>query len=515
LALALACSRAVPLLEAAEGLVPPASSAATPPAVPDRPALLAPYPRATWRLARPELGQVVFWLSHLLVRHENVTSEVSFSQAGWRSLPAPSRRRSEALALARSIAEQARRDPGGFAALARLHSEDTMTRERGGSLGGVTALHLSSWSQVLDALAVVRSGEVSDVVETEYGFHVLLRRPPPPEQTVSGARIVIGHDQAPFLRQLTAAALPSRTREDALAISQEIYAALVEHPERFQELVKRHSEHPDAALGGDLGQWSSWEPTEYSRQLEVLAELDVGEIAAPIETLLGWEILVRTPNRPRQVYAMTPLEVPVSLVVSDDDAARSADAAALARAWELARLVQREPGRFAELQKRHCCEYVAQWSEGKGWPPLIQVLQGLKLGEIAAEPVSFGLGYVVPQRVAPRPEAAERAHFELPSPSEPDLGYLFQMLPTKELARQLGVVNEQARTSLELPAETLERLRELQDSAWRAADAQLQAREPALAALQARTIELLGRSKYAGYVALTKQHFKAWIMDAR
>ena len=64
--------------------------------------------------------------------------------------------------------------PGGgpdFAALAREYSDDAATRERGGSLGLFQrGAHAKAFD---DAAFALRAGEVGEVVQTDFGFHVI------------------------------------------------------------------------------------------------------------------------------------------------------------------------------------------------------------------------------------------------------------------------------------------------------------------------------------------------------
>jgi peptidyl-prolyl cis-trans isomerase C len=58
-----------------------------------------------------------------------------------------------------------------FAALARAHSEDAGTMVRGGDLGFFTRnTHTAKFD---DAVFALKAGEISDIVETEYGFHII------------------------------------------------------------------------------------------------------------------------------------------------------------------------------------------------------------------------------------------------------------------------------------------------------------------------------------------------------
>jgi peptidyl-prolyl cis-trans isomerase NIMA-interacting 1 len=60
-----------------------------------------------------------------------------------------------------------------MAELAREHTDDEETRAAGGDLGKVTMGFLPP--EMEDAAFTLRSGEVSDVVETRFGFHILKR----------------------------------------------------------------------------------------------------------------------------------------------------------------------------------------------------------------------------------------------------------------------------------------------------------------------------------------------------
>ncbi|HET9528937.1 MAG TPA: peptidylprolyl isomerase [Blastocatellia bacterium] len=76
------------------------------------------------------------------------------------------RRRQRALA----ILGRARKG-ADFFRLAREHSDDPATRERGGDLGLFTRdAHTKPFD---DAAFALRPGQISDIIETEYGFHII------------------------------------------------------------------------------------------------------------------------------------------------------------------------------------------------------------------------------------------------------------------------------------------------------------------------------------------------------
>ncbi|MCB1875225.1 MAG: peptidylprolyl isomerase [Chromatiales bacterium] len=82
------------------------------------------------------------------------------------------RTREEAKARAEEVLEKVKADPGSFAALAREYSEDRGSAIRGGSLG-MTARGKFVKPFEDAAFAMQTSGEISGLVESEFGFHIL------------------------------------------------------------------------------------------------------------------------------------------------------------------------------------------------------------------------------------------------------------------------------------------------------------------------------------------------------
>jgi hypothetical protein len=384
------------------------------------------YPRGRWRMARPsDLGQVVLWVDHILIRHAQAEPRAApLSPGGWLNQePPPERSRGDAYARALAIAAELRAQPGSFAEVARRRSEDPVTAERGGSLGGLAASDLLPWPNLLDALAQLRPGEISEVLETPFGFHILRRRPPPVEARVSGRRVVVGYDGASFLDYARRGPLIHRSRAQARALAQQIADEARRHPDRFPDLVRARSEHVDAAQGGDLGEWSTREGSPYARELELLNAGTEGEITSPIDTRFGFVVLQRTALMERARYAMT------SVRLSFEPDAPPSSSLARERVLELARSVaatlQSHPERMPEFQKTYCCRDLETWTEGRGAPGLTDALKALSVGEIANEPVESYWNFIIPRREPPRPPSSPAT--ELPAPASPDLRYLVEV----------------------------------------------------------------------------------------
>jgi peptidyl-prolyl cis-trans isomerase D len=76
-----------------------------------------------------------------------------------------------AKAKADAIAAELRKNPSQFAAVAKAKSEDPGSAEQGGDLGVIEKGTLVA--PVENAIAKLKQGEISDAVESEFGYHVL------------------------------------------------------------------------------------------------------------------------------------------------------------------------------------------------------------------------------------------------------------------------------------------------------------------------------------------------------
>ena len=435
-----------------------------------------------------------------------------FSFANWHSeSTAPRHARREALAIARELRERAARHPEQFAELAAQHSEDAGTRSIGGSLGGVKVSQLRFWPEIVDGLAHLAPGEVSEVIETEYGFHIVQRHAVPREDTVTGRRIVIAHNEAGWLPILARGEVPFRNREDALALANDLYARANADPDSFEQLVDRHSEHRDAMRGGDLGTWSTLEPSGSPREIAVLSRLAVGEVAPPLDSPVGFEIIQRVPNRPRDSYALEQLVLPFNALAPIGDPASKASV--LAQANDLLAQIQRAPETFDTLRGQRCCLEPLQWLDGRGSPPLTALLSKTSVGHLAQEPVQSEFNYVIAKRVAPTATPSLPASYELPDPSQPDIEFFVRTFDGPSVARVIRGLLPDIPDKPGLPAEAAQRLRALHSGDDFAKLQEASQKLEAYRLLLQNVSRLLGSDKFPEYQALMNSHWEEFIFE--
>lgn len=373
------------------------------------------YPKGAWRFARHQLDDVVLTFSHILVLDEESSGEDTNLRApGWQPEAKSKRTREQARARAIEIAMEAHREPAKFAELAKRKSDDEVTKARGGSLGTWSAAITPP--EFLDAFQGMKPGDVSRVVETPLGFHVLMLRETPPEQNVAARRIVIGYrDTSPMIER--AGHARDRTREQALATAIEAAAAARRDPTRFAELVQKLSDHADFIRGGDIGVWSNRRPFVLNREIELISELAIGQVSDPIDGSEGFSIFIRDEATERPLLAVAQLAPQLKQPLSPT--------AARKLAGDLTLEVSRNPAAFERLQSMHCCAGVEQWRLGRGLPAFDAVVSSLAVGEITGPIEVAADDFRILKRVAPAAEPVEHAlTHTLPSPSGPDQAYL-------------------------------------------------------------------------------------------
>ncbi len=176
-----------------------------------------------------------------------------------------------------------------FEALAREASEDPGTASRGGDLGFVDRGTL--FPAFEEAAFQLSPGQVSDVVETPVGFHLIQAVEKRGDQ-IHCRHILIrieksGSDDEIVLQRIEA------VRERAMK------------GEDFSALARECSDDSSTrAQGGDLG-WFSLEDVQIDEFRIAADTLEVGEISMPFETQFGFHVVKMEARREKQKYSLT------------------------------------------------------------------------------------------------------------------------------------------------------------------------------------------------------------------
>ncbi len=187
---------------------------------------------------------------------------------------------------AKALAETAHKrivDGEDFAKVAADLS-DCPSKARGGDLGtfprGVMA---PSFEDTAFALA---EGQVSGVVESPFGFHV-----------IKGAKVVVpltwraSHILIRWKGTERCPPTITRTKEEARKLIDDLVQKIKDGGD-FAKLAKENSDCPSAPKGGDLGVFG---PGKMVPAFEAaLKGLEVGKVSDVVETQFGWHVIKRT-----------------------------------------------------------------------------------------------------------------------------------------------------------------------------------------------------------------------------
>jgi parvulin-like peptidyl-prolyl isomerase len=342
----------------------------------------------------------------------------------WAPDKVPTRSAEEAYRIATTVKERAQANPTEFAQIARELSDDVVTRTNGGSLGGERAAHLPA--PFLDALTAMRAGEISEVIQTQLGFHVLLKRAPPPLETVRGVRLVVRYSGTVGVYP------PKRSREDALALAQSL-AQRARSGVAFSKLISEFSEDRDRIRGGNMGVWRTTDPAPEPLTTEVLARLKVGEVSDPIDTPHGFQVLQRVALAPGATFAMRSVRMVYTRNSPESEALAARTAA------EITDGLRADPLQFASYQARYCCSGTELWQDGQGDAEITNLVESLGIGEIARAALKLPAYYLVVQRLDPDLlEPAKAPVFALPTPIFANIEAAVATSASKALADSVG-----------------------------------------------------------------------------
>jgi peptidyl-prolyl cis-trans isomerase SurA len=214
------------------------------------------------REAKEASGDSEFRLSHVLVLVPPQASEAQIEQRRRRALQALSELRRGA----------------NFAQIAATYS-DAPDAMQGGNLGWRPSGRLPSL--FLDALERLQPGDVSDILRSPNGFHIV-------KLLEKRGRAAAAGVQQTHVRHILLRAREGLSESEARERLQRLRERIATGAD-FAELAKQHSEDASASKGGDLG-WVAAGDTvpEFERVMNALKDKEVSQ---PVQTPFGWHLV--------------------------------------------------------------------------------------------------------------------------------------------------------------------------------------------------------------------------------
>jgi len=210
--------------------------------------------------------------SHILIQYDGAASAPKTI----------TRSKQEALELAQKVANLAQEDGADFAALAKEYS-DGPSGPRGGNLYNFAPNQMvAPFSNAVLALEI---GDVSDPVETQFGYHVIMRQEVKAVPKASAKHILVMYKGS-----MRAPGNITRSKEEALARCEEVLAKLAEGA-AFEDLAREYSDGPTGKRGGDLGEFQKGRMAPAFENATFACE--VGETTDIVETDFGYHIILR------------------------------------------------------------------------------------------------------------------------------------------------------------------------------------------------------------------------------
>jgi len=174
-----------------------------------------------------------------------------------------------------------------FAKLAATYSDSSDTAIKGGDLGWRNQDRLPQL--FLDAVANLQPGEVSGIVKSANGFHIVKLVGKRSPSVMRGGQPTVPTVQQTHVRHILIKVNQVVTATEARRKLTELRDRLVNKAATFEDLAKLYSNDGSAAKGGDLG-WVY--PGDLVPEFEkVMNTLQPGEVSDPVQTQFGFHLI--------------------------------------------------------------------------------------------------------------------------------------------------------------------------------------------------------------------------------
>ncbi|MCP4605493.1 MAG: hypothetical protein GY847_34065 [Proteobacteria bacterium] len=209
--------------------------------------------------------------SHILIMHNESK----------RKPPTINRTKEDAKKLIDEIAAKIKKGTD-FAELAKEHSDCPSGKRKGGDLGVFPSTMMAP--AFSEATKAMKAGEISEVVETGFGFHLIKRQE---VVEVHARHILVMHNES--MRKPPSV---TKTKGEAKKLMEEL-AKKLKAGDDFAALAKEHSDCPSKNKGGDLGTFGKGRMAPpFEKAAFALKDNEVSDI---VETNFGYHIIQRLP----------------------------------------------------------------------------------------------------------------------------------------------------------------------------------------------------------------------------
>jgi len=216
---------------------------------------------------------------------EYSTAHVLVQYKGARgAAPGITRTKEEARARAEMAHEQATDKGVNFAVVAERYS-DSPSRIRGGVIQPIVPGRMPpEYANYVEAVRALKVGEVSPVVETPFGFHVIKRLK---MERIRASHILIAWTGA------AVAPRQRRTQAQAETLVRQVWRKATAKDADFAALAKTFSDDTTTAdKGGDLGWFARG--TKVAKLEQIAFALKKGQVSDVVQTRFGYHVILRT-----------------------------------------------------------------------------------------------------------------------------------------------------------------------------------------------------------------------------
>lgn len=184
-----------------------------------------------------------------------------------------------------------------FAELAREYSEDPGTASDGGLIPYFPrGVMVEEFTEAAFSLA---NGEISDVVETDFGFHLIKMEDKRFDRESDGRMV----EKAQVRHILLQAQINEEDNQKTMERLKEFREQIMNGKAKFEDLAKEYSEDEHSAVQGGRIQWQTG--SQLSQTIpefyEMASKMKPGEISEPFKSKFGYHILKLEQYRPQHM----------------------------------------------------------------------------------------------------------------------------------------------------------------------------------------------------------------------